>query len=212
MRFQKTILAGLMAVASAGSFAADTAELKVTGTITPAACVPNFGGGGVVDFGKIASQSLSLTAATELPSKTVAYTITCDALTKTAFTFTDNRADTASITDANVFGLGKSGAANDKKTGYYKLYQVAADLRGDGAAVDSIWSSDNGYGWARHGDGQVMRGRLNSYSKTGTLVPGAYMTVTGVIKVVATIAARNTLDLTEDVKLDGLTTITIKYV
>ncbi|MCH1996717.1 DUF1120 domain-containing protein, partial [Achromobacter xylosoxidans] len=55
-----------LSLALAGSMAASVAQaqsidVRVIGTITPAACIPSLAGGGVVDYGNIAASTLNQT-------------------------------------------------------------------------------------------------------------------------------------------------------
>src|SRR5450830_689884 len=66
---RKILLGVLIASSSSVSFALDRVELIVVGSTIPAACTPEFSGGGVVDYGNIGVTTLSATEITPLEAK-----------------------------------------------------------------------------------------------------------------------------------------------
>ncbi|WP_256590845.1 MULTISPECIES: DUF1120 domain-containing protein [unclassified Pseudomonas] len=64
----KKYLAALSATALIGvapfAMAASSVDLTVTGTITPAACMPSISNGGAIDLGKISAKDLNPTTYT----------------------------------------------------------------------------------------------------------------------------------------------------
>lgn len=211
---KKTLFASLLMVSATSAFAVDTTNLTVIGTIAPTACTPTFAGGGVVDYGNIPTASLSSTAETPLATRTVTYTISCDAPISIGTSWTDARSETSTGPVANFFGLGTHAGAN---IGHYSMFQNSASggATGDGAPVDVIFRNSPTDAWAAPGAGAgtiVGNGvRVHSFAPTGTLIPGTYSTVTGSILLTAIIAPTNTLDLSSSVVLDGLSTITVRY-
>nr|NLU60103.1 DUF1120 domain-containing protein [Pseudomonas sp. BIGb0427] len=112
---KKIISVGLLSAAMLSSLNAHAAkaELKLIGTITPAACVPNFAGGSIIDYGNIPAGTLNATAQTNLPIKSTTINITCDAPTTFYLKPADERAGTvaAGVMPPNagattVYGLG----------------------------------------------------------------------------------------------------------
>lgn len=212
MNFPKKALIGSLLLMSATSvFAVDTADLTVIGTIAPTACTPTFAGGGVVDYGNIPTASLSPTVRTTLAAMPIAYTIHCDAPISVGTSFTDSRA--ASSTggvNLNLFGLGMQGA---NKIGNYSIAHVLTAATGDGAPVAVIQRTAPGGAWVAptngfaSGDGVVVY----SFAPTGTLVPGTYSDFGGSLNIAATIAPTDTLDLSSSITLDGLSTMTVRY-
>lgn len=215
---KKTLLGSLLLFSATSAFAVDTADLRVIGTIAPTACTPTFAGGGVVDYGNIPTASLSRTDATLLATHTISYTITCDAPIAIGTSWSDGRSGSASIANlpvgfsaASAFGLGKQGSAD---IGRYVMEHASGSVTGDGVPV-SLIIQNNGAAWATSPINYILNGsgvdRVYSYAPTGTLVPGAYTTVAGTINVSATIAPTSTLDLTNSITLDGLSTMTVRY-
>lgn len=206
---KKTLLGSLLLLSATSAFAVDTADLRVIGTIAPTACTPTFAGGGVIDYGLIPSASLSPTAPTSLQRRTMAYTITCDAPIAIGTSWSDSRASSAGA-DNYSFGLGLQGS---NSIGLYNIRDRLAGATGDGAPVDVISSSNGGVTWSVSADALQLRGNalIHGYAAPGTLVPAAYSNFAGTIEVAPTISATSTLDLTSTITLDGLSTMTVRY-
>lgn len=204
---RKTLLASLLLLSATNVFAVDTAILKVIGTIAPTACTPVFASGGTVDYGLIPTASLSPTVATNLATKPISYTVTCDAAIPIAMAWTDARNGTAPAVSAFNFGLGKQDANN---IGQYNIKIVSGT--GDGTPVDMI-ISDSGHPWSAGAGTNVQHDydRLTSFATAGTVVPGSFMEYAGNFDVTATIAPTSTLDLSRTITLDGLATLEIRY-
>ncbi|MCV6904930.1 MAG: DUF1120 domain-containing protein, partial [Achromobacter xylosoxidans] len=92
---KKTLIASAMLAATpliaASAQAATSAELKITGKITPPSCDLTLDGNGVVDFGSTAFNTLNVDG-TKLAEKTVGLNITCEGLTRVGLAVVDNRA------------------------------------------------------------------------------------------------------------------------
>ncbi|MEB0047321.1 MULTISPECIES: DUF1120 domain-containing protein [unclassified Pseudomonas] len=214
MRFQtKALFATLMLASASSAFAASTADLKVIGTVIPGACTPVFAGGGVVDYGKISASDLSATATSNLQSRQIAYTITCDAPIVVGTSWVDNRLSSASLVNEQVFGLGTQGV---NKIGFYTLRTVPGQTLADGVVADSIVSDGLSGVWIPSAtDANVItqgaRNRIYSFAAPGTLIPAAHTTYSGAVSVAASIAPTNTLDLATPITLDGLSTMEVRY-
>jgi len=195
--------------------AATTADVKLIGTITPASCVPTFVGGNTIDYGRIASTSLSPTTQTMLPEQTTKLSVTCDAPVKFAFSLVDERAATAVTTlntisgyDAgNKFGLGA--ADNGAKIGAYSL-QISNEVA-DSGATQRLTSVDSGATWAVFGGGMRNNNLVAFASTASATVPSPHKSITVDMRVVAAIDKSSNLPITADIKIDGLTTFEVKY-
>lgn len=219
MRIQHKISAltlGLIASAFAVGAQAQSVDLRVTGTITPAACVPTLTGGGVIDFGSIAANTLNVTAPTQLADKTTSLTITCDAPAQVGFKLIDNRAGTAVGAQPGMesfhFGLGQAGAAN---IGGFML--TFADMTMDGATGTALYGTPEDAWWDTmepnlspimtfEQDGYVYSG-----SKTGARAPDAFQTMTSTLNVQTVINRADALPLSGEITLDGSATIELVY-
>lgn len=194
---------------------AATADLKLIGTITPAACVPNFTGGATIDYGNIPASTLNSAAQTLLPEKTTKFAVTCNAPVKFAIALTDGRSasalttlDTiATYTPDQKFGLGT--ASNGAKIGAYSL-QMSNEVPDSGTAR-RLMSTNDGATWADFGGG-IRTGVLIGFTAVGTsLTPAAYKSMIVDVRVVAAIDKSSNLPITNDIKIDGLSTIEVKY-
>jgi len=196
---------------------AESAELRITGTIVPAACTPAFAGGGVVDYGTIPASSLNPTAQTTLAEKSIQLTMTCDAPVRFGFKVIDERAASAvtsletiqGATPNMKFGLGTS---DGKNIGAYSLQVVRQNANGGGFSL-ALESGDGGVSWGflnqrgLWGDGS----RLVSFSNTTSNTPGANTSVTADIRVTTAIDQGSNLPLTHAIPLDGLSTFELVY-
>ncbi|MGE1154553.1 DUF1120 domain-containing protein [Pseudomonas kitaguniensis] len=208
---KKLVLGSLLLLGANSAFALDRAELTVIGTIAPTACTPTFAGGGIVDYGLIPSSTLDPAVATVLATRSISYTIHCDAPISVGTSWTDERSGSSPIDNTSNFGLGMQGA---NKIGSYTLRQLTADATGDGASVNLVFRNGTTGAWAQAdaSSSQLNNGtRMQSYAPLTTLVPGAYTDFGGTIQVITSIAPTNTLDLTTAVTLDGLSTMTVRY-
>ncbi|GER10986.1 DUF1120 domain-containing protein [Variovorax boronicumulans] len=216
-------IATLAAVASVvavmfvpGQASAESAELRITGTITPTACTLVFTGGGVVDYGKIPAKSLSPTAQTNLPEKSIQLGMTCEAPVLFGFKVVDERAATAVTSLETIAGHAANkkfglGAVDGKKIGAYSL-QLVSQTADDGPAV-SLESGNGGATWVAFGQiGLVGDGsKLVSFLTGSGTAPNAHTSVTADIRVVTAIDKGSNLPLTQQIPLDGLSTFELVY-
>ena len=104
----KNITQGLVAaalVAAASGAFAQSAVMRVTGTVTPPSCTPSFVGGGTVDFGNVSAKG---GAATDLGTKKTTLQISCTQPTQIAFKVTDNRQGTATGMGGGFWGIAET--------------------------------------------------------------------------------------------------------
>jgi hypothetical protein len=204
---------GLMA--AMGATAAETAQLRLTGTITPAACVPVFAGGGSIDYGAIAASTLNTTAQTTLPDKYITFSVTCDAPVKFAFTVRDERNATTVTSLETIEGASASGkyglgtAANGVKIGAYSM-KIGSETSNEGVAR-RLGSVDGGATWQLFG-GSLNKGPLYGFGNCPTAtVPAALTAITMTVRIVAAIDKAENLPITDEISIDGLTTFEVKY-
>ena len=211
MNFSRKVMLGSVLLLGASNVFADTADLRVIGTIAPPACTPVFAGGATVDYGVIPNSTLNRAADTTLAGHDVNYTITCNAPIPIFTTWTDARAGTVTTPNAVRFGLGTHNGVN---IGRYGISFIVAGTTADGGPVSLLQRANPTANWTAgvntiqvNNDGL----RANSFAPVGTLVPGAYSTYAGTIRVTAIIDPLQNLDLSTDVTLDGLSTMTVNY-
>lgn len=224
---KKVLLATALSLCVSSAFAASTAVMKVTGTLTNSACTPELSGGGVVDYGYIRLGELSADSVNQLGKKNIDFTINCTVPTKVAFFTNDDRsssraditvksataqgADIGSDDSYYLFGVGET--ADGMKIGNYSLYVKDIQAVADGVTVDVIghndgWSADTWRkGGSLRGDG-VYSGTV---AEVGTTTPIAFKTATFPLVTTLAIQDTNTLGITDDTKLDGQATITLRY-
>ncbi|MES2251091.1 MAG: DUF1120 domain-containing protein [Pseudomonadota bacterium] len=201
-----------------GQASAEGAELRISGTIVPAACTPAFAGGGVIDYGGIPASSLNQTAQTTLAEKSTQLTMTCEAPVRFGFKVIDERASTAvtSLTTIAGFPPNKKlglGASDGKNIGAYSL-QVTSQTD-DGNPTVTLQSTNGGASWWYGGDNGLMGdgGQIVSSKRVvGTGGgPDARKSVTANIRVVTAIDKGSNLPLTHAIPLDGLSTFELVY-
>jgi hypothetical protein len=226
---QKTVCALAVVATTSLPALAESIDVRVIGTIDPAACVPTLSGGGTVDYGTIKPTALATDAFTVLEEKQLDFAITCDAPAKVAITAHSQRGASAVKADGTlaemaavpsifgspsntaVVGLGLDGT---KGIGGYGIRLAAGTMTADGVAVDSIQSQSNTTSWAATAYGSLLNTsalRYSSWAATGTTTPIALTTLTGKLGVQAYINKASELDLTKPVVLDGLTTLELVY-
>lgn len=224
MRFNSKLVALAFATTTAIaslSAQANSIEVQVTGTITPGACTPSLGGGGVINYGKIDSSLVKQSAFAQLPIKTVDFTIKCSVPTKVAVQLTDNRSSSivagilsglgAGWLDSMNFGLGSS---KGKNIGGYNIRLSPSSYTADGAKVYAVMSSDSGASWEEsNGAGAVIKtaGELMSWSATSGGAPIAFESLAGNFSVQPLLNKRGDLDLSDEVELDGSATLELVY-
>ncbi|NLU15357.1 MAG: DUF1120 domain-containing protein [Serratia liquefaciens] len=217
----------VLAITSLPSLAKNI-EVKVAGTITPSGCTPTLSGGGSVDYGTMASDTLTLDAYTLLDRKTLDLTITCDAPVKLALETKNGRPNTLAGVDtedtisgaglspvdggdikgAVVVGLGLSGKA---RIGGYGLGIMSA--MADSKTIELI-SRDGSSGEWNNKDTSIYSigvKRQLSWGIRGSKDPAPFQNITLNLYVQAYINKASELDLTKPVVLDGLSTIELIY-
>jgi hypothetical protein len=203
-------LATLVMLATSGAaVAASSVDLTVTGLITPTACTPSLSANGVVDHGKISAKDLSPTNWTRLPTSVLKLTIGCDAHTLFAVQATDNRAGSA--TSPSSFGLGFVNGT--QKFGQYSL-EYGNPVNGDGGSLYPILSRDGGLTWMNNEEAITSPLELLGFRDrpTGREGPIPLKNVTADLMVTTFINATNSWDMgQEEVEIDGLATLEVKY-
>ncbi|MGF6752721.1 DUF1120 domain-containing protein [Paraburkholderia sp. GAS42] len=214
---KNTLLAALLAAASAGAFAGTSVDLHVIGTITPPSCTPTLAGGGIIDLGTVSGGLIAANAFTNLTTKTSTLTISCDQPARVAMKLVDGRATSvvpglaaslvAGLTDTDGFGLGTVGTSN---VGTYTL--AFSDPTADSVAGSGAVSIDNGTTWALATDAnRHLNGTKIATAADATGAPKAFSTMTTDLQAVIGINKRSALPITGNVPIDGLATISMVY-
>ncbi|WP_445147361.1 DUF1120 domain-containing protein [Dyella sp. Tek66A03] len=214
MKLLKSVLASAMLAGSAtAAFAGTTADISVTGTITPGSCTINIGNGGNFDVGTIPASSLNRGARTSLPPAHNSFSVNCEAPLRFALKGTDNRADSVDkwMVGGQEFGLGVT-SANEKIGSFYLSLGA---MSADGSVVGSTESSDGGTSSVGISSGApyvYTDGTLVGFTtETGSNGPMAIQDLTGQLRANTTIRDADALTLTEAVPIDGSATIELVY-
>lgn len=204
------LLSLTLAFAANTSMAANSVDLRVTGTITPAACNISMVGGGNFDLGIISSSSLAATQKTALPTSAAQdLSVVCSAPTLVGIKVLDNRKNTHTNFDDDDFGLGQDSAGND--IGWYNIKLLNPSI--DTTNGTLIRSSDAGSTWAGSRP-ELMNHNANSITSWSTSAgadPVAVTTVIQPIQILPFINPENALDTSSDIAIDGSATIELVY-
>jgi hypothetical protein len=201
------LTAAVLLTGASSVFAASSTDLTVTGTITPAACIPSLGSGGIADHGKVSVQDLNPDRTTYLPEIIMQMTVNCDAATLFAIAPIDNRA--GSGTSLSYFGLGLINT--NEKLGHFRV--IPRNVMADASNAQAILSTDGGKTWLKEGT-EGFWGVNNIWgvaAEGAATAPIAVKDLNMDLRVRTGIAATNGLTLTDEVKLDGSATLQIKY-
>ncbi|MFP2768853.1 DUF1120 domain-containing protein [Oceanisphaera sp. KMM 10153] len=222
MRFATRLSA--LALAAAGMVAAAGAQaqsmdVRVTGTVTPPACVPTLAGGGVVDYGRIDARSLNRTEPTILSEKEFPFSIACQGSTRVWVRTFDNREASrvsgivsalgSVYTNYQNFGLG---AVGDTNVGGYVIRFKQDTFTADGADVRTVHTGLSGSGWFLNLEGGALQ-NLPQYrvSWSTSFNPIAFSNLAGTLSVTPVLVRSDALPLQDEVPLDGLVTLEMVY-
>ncbi|RJT27898.1 DUF1120 domain-containing protein [Buttiauxella izardii] len=229
---KKNLICVLLGLACFSAVAADSVELKVTGTLVNGACTPTLDNNGAVNFGNIPVGNLSKTATNQLGSKNINLTITCEQPMPIGFTTLDNRnattfvqtiananADNSAVSAAaNQYGLGKT--AGGINLGSYSIATLVNSATVDGVAVDvlsnGLNADTNPRSWSKSVNGSTGVGTAGAVgvmtaATQGTLVPMAGKVFVYPLKVSAAVQGTDVLAITDNTDFDGSTTISLVY-
>lgn len=222
------LAAGLLA----GAVQAQTsAELKITGTITPPACTITLGKGGTADFGSFSYNTLKANG-TKLAEQLVDLVVACEGPARVGLSLVDNRASSkiakadvdaaewassaTTVGDPYVYGLGTVTTTDNKqvKVGGAMFGFKGGVVTVDGTASSNVIYSTDKSTWANDATLRQYLSPSLTYSfvkgATGT-TPVAIQNVQGTLSVVSTINKNSLLPAGQSIKLDGSATISLVY-
>ncbi|MBO0491821.1 DUF1120 domain-containing protein [Pseudomonas sp. Marseille-Q1929] len=199
-----TLIAGLLLASTGHAFAASSVDLSVKGSITPSACTPTLSNSGVIDHGKLSAKDLSPTSPTTLGISPLTMEVSCDAATLFALRGIDNRAATSN----SIYNYGLGLINGTQKLGWFwmTLENPIADndpVRLITSWDGSTWSPDLTFWYAGLWAGFAAADDLT--------LPIAIQKLTAQIKVRTVVVATNSLDLSNEVAIDGSATMEVKY-
>ncbi|NMX61248.1 DUF1120 domain-containing protein [Pseudomonas sp. WS 5059] len=194
----------LMLLGCATTYAASTVDLTVKGLIVPSACTPNLSGGGVIDHGKISAKDLRPDNPTHIGSHVITLAVLCDAPIQFALHSIDNRAGSSTV--ASDYGLGLINGT--QKLGWYQL--TLRNPVADGVAMQPIASGDGGNTWysEKFWDAGLY---MAVAALDDATQPASVKEMVTELLVVTSIARTDSLDLSNEVTLDGSATLEVKY-
>jgi hypothetical protein len=190
------------------------APLTVNGTITPVACTPTFSNNGLVDYGIISRQDLSIDKRTQLRDESLDLNISCTAPARFALIMRDNREGSAIINSEIYYGLKFDRSGN--RIGLYSLHFDPARTVVDALAqVYRTDSTTGGRAWSSSSSSPIPIGAKSYLGFTdvagSTAGPVAIQNLSSRVTLVTVIAPTSTLDLTDDATLDGSATLEVIY-
>jgi type 1 fimbria pilin len=183
---------------------ASSTDLTVTGTITPAACMPNLSVTDI-DLGRVVKSRLHPTNHTRLGIFPTQLTVSCDAPTRFALRTVDAiNPGTGSV--PGWFGLGLTPAGEKLGT----INVRASTAQADGVAARAIVSEDDGATWTAAS--WVYPDRLLSTSSTAdTSTPIEVKDLVTELDIYVNINRANSLTLNDDVPFNGAVTFELTY-
>lgn len=204
----------LLISATPSVLAASAVDLTVKGLITPAACTPLLSNSGLVDYGKISIQDLSVDKRTQLPDETLDLTIQCEAPVRFALVMRDNRDGSAIVNSEIYYGLNRDSSGN--KIGLYSLNFDPA------STVVDLWpqtfrtdSTTGGVAWSTSNSRSIPIGARSYLGFTdvagSSAGPIALQNLTSRVTLETVIAPTSELDLSTDIRLDGSATLDVLY-
>lgn len=205
-----TILMGIMPMVHAAS----AVDLTVNGVITPAACTPSLSNNGLVDYGKISRQELSVDKRTQLRDQMLDFSIQCSAPARFALTMRDNREGSAIVNSEIYYGLNYDNSSN--KIGLYSLnFDPLATVVDGWSQVFRTDSTTGGLAWSSSNSRSIPIGARSYLGFTdvagSSAGPIALQQLTSRVTVETVIAPTAELDLSVDVLLDGSATLDVVY-
>lgn len=213
--------------------AAPSAELRLTGRLTPPSCDLTLDGNGRLDFGERTFSSLN-TDGTNVGEKAIGLQVTCDGEARIGLHVVDNRASSKIlkadlnpnawatpsfvINDDFIFGLGTVAGADDAQVpiGGYMFGFKDADIMANGSKAFVIYSATQ-QSWRADVPSRNYLSPNFTYSfvigppggNNNTPVP--ITSVNGSLTVVPTINRSSELPTGTDIAFDGSATISLIY-
>lgn len=204
----------LLLPAAQNALAASTVDLTVKGLITPLACTPLLSSGGLIDYGKISRQDLNLDKGTRLPVKYLQVSVGCTGMSRFALRMRDNRDGSAMVNSEIYYGLGFDNSGN--RVGLYSMsFDPTQTVVDSLTRVYGTESTTGGLAWRTANLKPIDIGAISYLGFTDTegsiAGPSAIQNLSTTVKVEAVINAKQNLDLSTDILLDGSATLEVVY-
>ena len=185
---------------------ASTADVTVTGTITPSACTLTLSESGIVNHGEIPARTLNQYEYTALPSQTLELNVDCNEAVLFVLVGIDNRAD-SSLGPGFYYGLGHNVHNPAERLGTVAL--AYRNVTSDGERMLVLASSNQGQTWFP--ETNAYPDTYMGFAKPGTLVPEAHSELKASLQINTSINAATYLTLNQNVPLDGSIVIDLRY-
>ena len=227
----------LLAMSISNAFAdpavGPSGKLTVTGEYTPPPCTVALASDGTIDYGHISTSSLHSTYSTNLPIKTLpaAITITCASKTSVAINWDDNRSASLAIGLMDTIGRYKQLEPSGTATGFGLNLGLGTDSLGQGvgnyvATLSALKIDGVSQFFASTATTPFQKGSatptsvfeymstksplaFNFLDSNGDIASGKVFTMD--YNVMATITETDHIDLSEEIVLDGSSTISLYY-
>ncbi|OPA93344.1 hypothetical protein BFW86_04520 [Pseudomonas fluorescens] len=188
------------------AWAASSAELNVTGLITPSACTPTLSDNGIVDHGRVPARSLNQYEFSVLPPQALDLTVSCNQPVLFVLVGVDNRAD-SSLGPGFYYGLGTNVHAPTERLGTVSL--ALREATGDGQRALVLASSNQGLTWFP--ESNAYPDNYMGFARPGTLVPEPHRLINATLQISTSINAATYLTLDQEVQLDGSILLDLRY-
>lgn len=225
MRKILLLLLFIFPLSAAISYAAESASLSVTGTITPATCDITLSSS-VIDLGNIAAATLSNDYYT-VSGNTISVNLLCDSATAVALQSSDNRPSSAmtsaevlsemaldaGVSDTGIFGLGLDSVNN--KVGAMTLNLIGGTL--NGTTDNNILISKDKSSWSAvvisyNTPYVVEKDALFALAEDATSVSPAVVSIASYsFKPLVNLKKANKYPAGETVAIDGSVTFSLVY-
>ncbi|RKS18645.1 uncharacterized protein DUF1120 [Pseudomonas sp. WPR_5_2] len=215
MKNHLAVLAPMLLIsATPNVLAASVVDLSVKGLITPVACTPSLSNNGLVDYGKISRQDLSVDKRTQLRDQTLDFSLQCNGPARFALLMRDNRDGSAIVNSEIYYGLNLDNSGN--KIGLYSLNFDPASTVVDGwSQVYRTDSTTGGVAWSSSSGRSIPIGARSYLGFTdvagSSAGPVAIQNLSSRVTLETVIAPTSELDLSADVQLDGSATLDVVY-
>ncbi|WP_447873184.1 DUF1120 domain-containing protein [Serratia fonticola] len=189
--------------------AGSSLNLKVKGEITAPSCIINLNDNGVVDLGKIATNSIQANTPTKLNDpRPITIQATCDADTALTFSIVDNRVATASTPSTKHFGLGSVNGTG--KLGYYGIKMKMGYVDSKEVNLFAVAKSSASFGTSKEVD--VDTSKIMGWSESDNKLAIGKNFIS-VLQVMPYLASAKDMggSVPEDTKLDGSATLSFAF-
>ncbi len=208
MSFKQGCVLSVLACTLSSAGVTSAADLSVSGHIRPGgACSIALGNGGTVDLGTISRKDLKEAEETEFNPRAISLGIHCQAPTKIALRMLDNRAGTSTSSNALAYGLGASGGKN---VGWLDL-SVFFSRGDDKGWLDHLRNSPGSEAWDAKSGWAMRPSWLYSWAAEGQTLPQAFQDISGWLYFGVFIAPAKDLDLSQEIAIDGSSTMELVF-